>query len=233
MTYWITRSSSARTPTTCTLHEMALRAGSGGVGCDHAESDRKDGEGSHVPRRHIQENDGDAGPFLIWQELGLQSPSRRHRHGGLLCRQPQPRSERAAAAASLVSCARTASCRRWRGRLRATRVARPDIQRVPERYVEVVKRAIMYMTAGMDLSPLFTEMVMVRVHACVHPWRPHLHSPTLTACGRQPRPATSCRRSLCTSSYARMPRPTPSLPFSPSTPSKRCVYVCMPMPECA
>jgi hypothetical protein len=24
-----------------------------------------------VPRRHIQENDGDGGTFLIWQELGL------------------------------------------------------------------------------------------------------------------------------------------------------------------
>jgi len=36
-----------------------------------------------------------------------------------------------------------------------------DIQRNPERYEEAVKKVISSMTTGLDVSPLFSDMIMV------------------------------------------------------------------------
>ena len=36
-----------------------------------------------------------------------------------------------------------------------------EIQRDPVQYEQVVQKVIAYMTLGVDMSPLFTEMIMV------------------------------------------------------------------------
>jgi hypothetical protein len=43
----------------------------------------------------------------------------------------------------------------------------PSLDRDPEKKREVIKRVIAYMTLGIDVSKLFSEMIMVRTnHAC-------------------------------------------------------------------
>ena len=44
----------------------------------------------------------------------------------------------------------------FRALLRST-----EIQRDPVQYEQVVQKVIAYMTLGVDMSPLFTEMIMV------------------------------------------------------------------------
>jgi len=81
-----------------------------------------------------------------------------------------------------------------------------EIQR-SDSYVDVVKRVILYMTQGIDVSGLLTEMIMVRPQSPIrrslnpsHVWKKHRPRP----------PRTSCRKSSCTCTCARTPIPTPS-----------------------
>lgn len=49
----------------------------------------------------------------------------------------------------------------------------PDVQKDPRRYLQAVQKVIACMTLGIDVSKLFSEMIMVRLysigfHVCVH-----------------------------------------------------------------
>lgn len=48
------------------------------------------------------------------------------------------------------------------GELRA-QLRSPDVQRDPRRYLQTVQKVIACMTLGIDVSKLFSEMIMVRM----------------------------------------------------------------------
>ena len=44
-----------------------------------------------------------------------------------------------------------------------TQLRNPSLARDPEKHREIIKRVIAYMTLGIDVSKLFSEMIMVRL----------------------------------------------------------------------
>lgn len=94
-----------------------------------------------------------------------------------------------------------------------------EVQRDPNRYREVVEKVILYMTLGVDVSRLFSEMVLVRVSAegLLEPkkktetrgttltYNHVLNNGTLSLCYRRQPHRTWCRRSSSISSSATMP----------------------------
>ena len=44
----------------------------------------------------------------------------------------------------------------------------PETQKDPKQYEQVVQKVIAYMTLGVDVSPLFSEMIMVSIERANH-----------------------------------------------------------------
>lgn len=70
-----------------------------------------------------------------------------------------------------------------------TLLRNPDVQRDVKRYREVVEKVTLYQTLGIDVSELFSDMVLVRaiqrlaLHTCLTPYQlaPGLCDPRLGA----------------------------------------------------